>query len=273
MQLRTGLRVGRAPQRWSLVTGFLALWLGTAAYAQSPAQPTAKVPWDQIDAGLAQVAAGDGQAAEAAFRKARSADDSGLAELLMDLTAAYVAYNRPVKAGGVAPWLRAEERLNDANKYFYRRHIPSTALGDTLTRVRKLLKQEPRESSTFLLRPLLCNLRLLSRDNATDGEPVLEGSGQSRDVGPLVFPRAVFAPKPPYPEAARLDKVTGSAVIGVVTDSEGCPVSAEILKPLPKGLADQALASWRWWAYEPTRYQGVAVGFKFTVTFGFMIGS
>jgi TonB family protein len=273
MELRSGIRVGRAPQKWSLVAGFLALWPGTAAHAQGPAQPAAKVPWDQIDAGLEQLAAGDGKAAETSFRGARRADDSGVAELLMDLAAAYVAYNRPVEAGVVVPWLRAEERLNDANRYFYRRHIPSVVLGDTLTRVRKLLKQrEPRESLPFL-RPLLCNLRLLSRDNATDGEPVLESSGQSRDVGPLLFPRPVFAPKPPYPEAARQDKVNGSVVIGVHTDSEGCPASADILKPLPKGLADQALASWRWWAYEPARYQGVAVGFKFTVTFGFMIGS
>ena len=273
MALRSIGSIGKAFQTLGFSTGFAVLWLGAAASAQTPAPPPAAVvPWSQIDAGLAQLATGDGEAAEASFRKARKADDSGVATLLADLASAYVAYHRPIEPTAIVPWLQAEMRLSDANRYFYRQHIPPAVLGETLARVRKLLKQQgPQEPSATLLRPLLCNLRLLARDAATEGEPVLESSGTSKDVGSLVFPKPVFAPKPPYPEAARKDKVMGSVVFAVVTDSEGCPTSAEVLKPLPKGLADQALASWRWWAYEPARYQGVGVGFKFTLTFGFMI--
>ena len=42
------------------------------------------VPWERIDVGLARLADGDGRGAAAAFQKARRADGSGLAELLMD---------------------------------------------------------------------------------------------------------------------------------------------------------------------------------------------
>jgi hypothetical protein len=254
------------------LAALLAACPGAAALAQTPdslAKPDARVPWQQIEAGLARLAGGDGKAAAASFQKARSTDDSGLAELLMDLTEAYVVYTV-----GPRDWARAlevNERLEVANQYYYRRHIPSAVLGDALTRIRKLLRQAPaREPSPALLRPLLCNLRLLSRDHATDGEPVLEFSGKSRDVGPLIFQRPVFTPSPPWPEAAREAKTKGSVVIELILDSEGCPASENLLKPLSRGLSDQTVATVKWWAYEPARYEERAVGSKFNLAVNFL---
>ena len=42
-------------------------------------------------------------------------------------------------------------------------------------------------------------------------------------------------------------------------------------KPLPQGLAEQTLATLKWWAYDPARYNGTAVGFKFNVAVRFVI--
>ncbi len=253
----------------------LALHPGAAALAQTPesfGKPGARVPWEQIEAGLARLAGGDGKAAAASFQKARSSDDSGLAELLMDLTDAYVAFDLRVGPGEPSRSLEANERLDIASQYFYRRHIPPAVLGDALTRIRKRLQQTPvKESSPLLLRPLLCNLRLLSHDHATDGEPVLELSGKSSDVGPLTFQRPVFTPAPPCPEAAREAKTKDSVVMELILDSEGCPISETLLKPLSRGLSDQTLATVRWWAYEPARYEKTAVGLKLTLTVRFVI--
>lgn len=272
MALRSGVKVGRAPQILGLVAGLAALWVGTAACAQSAAQPAARVPWEQIGTGLARLADGDGGAAEADFRRARKTDESGLAELLTQLTEAYVVYNPQSGPEAPARSLKANERLDAANRHFYRRQIPPAVLADALTRIRTLLKQAPaRESSPPLLRPLLCNLRLLSRDHATDGEPVLEVTGKSRDVGSLSFPQPVFAPNPPYTEAARESRTGGTVVVELILDSEGCPVSETLLKPLSKGLADQTLATLRWWAFQPARYEKTAVGIKITMTVRFAI--
>lgn len=264
--LLSDTRFGRAFQIW----GFAVLLVGPT-FAQSAAQPAAEAPWGQIDAGLSQLAAGDGEAAEASFEAARKADGSGLAEVFVQLTRAYVAFNRP---GDYPPKrsIQANERLDAASRSFHSKPIPPAVLGDALARIRKLLKQRPStEPPPVLLRPLLCNLRLLARDHATDGEPVLEVSGKSRDVGSLSFPKPVFAPSPPYTEGARESKTSGSVVLEAVTDSEGCPASAKILKPLPKRLADQAVTTWKWWAYQPASYQGAPVGYKYTVTFSFLI--
>lgn len=264
--LRSGGGFGRVLQVW----GFVAL-VGSAAFAQSAAPAAPAVPWDRIDAGLSQLAAGDGEAAEKAFMAAQKGDDSGLAGVLAQLTRAYVAFNHTGEPH-MTRSLKANERLDAANKDFYHRPIPPTVLADALARVRKLLKERPAtEPPPLLLRPLLCNLRLLARDHATDGEPVLETSGTSRDVGSLIRPQPLFAPLPPYTEAARTSKTSGNAVLEVVLDSEGCPASEKILKPLPQRQSDQAMTTWKWWAYEPARYQGAPVGSKLTVTFSFAI--
>jgi len=60
-------------------------------------------------------------------------------------------------------------------------------------------------------------------------------------------------------------------VLEVIVDSEGCPASARFLKPQPGGLAEQSLASFRWYAYQPARYQGLAVARKFTFTVTFLV--
>jgi TonB family protein len=258
-------------KRWvgGLVAGLFALLIGGPISAQSTAAAK-ETPWVEIEAGLDQLAGGDGNAAKAAFQSAQRSDDSGLAEILSDLTEAYLANSDPSWTGGVAPWLRAHERLDAADRRFRKRPVPQAVLGEALAKIRQRLKEAPSKDSP-LLRPALCNLRLLSDDRATDGEPVLEKSGTSQDVGSLTMPKGVFAPRPSFTRTAREDRVQGILVIEVTVDSEGCPASAKVLKPLPDRLGDQAISSLRWYAYEPARYQGVAVGMKFTLTVTYQV--
>jgi hypothetical protein len=248
---------------------FLSLGLaytGAAAFAQAPdaaVQPVAQTTWEWIDEGLTRLAAGDGKAAKESFWKAGRTDDSGFSELLMDLTQAYLDFD----PGSRTHAQDANQRLAVANQRFYELHIPPAVLGEALTRIRKVLKRpSAQETSPALLRPLLCNLRLLARDVATEGEPVLEPSGASRDMGPLTFPRPLFNPPPPFTDDARLFRTHGNVVIELIVDSEGCPRAEKLLKPLPQGLAEQTLATLKWWAFEPARYDGAAVGWKLVLT-------
>ena len=250
---------------------FLSLLVtaGGTALAQEPAarQP---MPWEQIETGLTQLAGGDGNAALASFETARNADSSGLARLLMELTEAYVADDPRVSAEGTTPSRKDRDLLDIASQHFHQRSVPQAAVGDALTRIRRLLKQAPAQgSSTRFLRPLLCNLRLLSGDPATDGEPVLEASGTSSNMGSLIRPRPEFTPSPHFTEAAKRSRTGDTLAIDVelVVDSEGCPASKKLLRPRPnilvnQALVNQALATLGWWAYEPARYDGVAVGWK-----------
>ncbi|HEY0554246.1 MAG TPA: energy transducer TonB [Thermoanaerobaculia bacterium] len=248
---------------------FLSFGMALLAALPGAAQPDAQVPWERIDEGLARLAAGDGKGAAAAFVKAKSADGTGLAELLLVLNDAYVVYTV-----GPRDWdrtLQVHQRLDIASQTYHQHPVPPAVLAEALTRIRALLKEKPGDSSSPLLRPLLCHLRLLSQDDATDGEAVLEITGKSRDVGSLQFQRPLFQPLPPIPEAAREAKIKDSVMVELTLDSEGCPASETMLKPLPQGLAEQTLATLKWWAYEPARYNGTPVGFKFNVAVKFVI--
>jgi hypothetical protein len=231
---------------------FLILGLALSGAARAE-----EIPWGRIDRGLAQLANGDGNAAAASFQKARRADESGLAELLMDLTMAYVA-------GDFETGYRDRDLLDIAHRHFSVRHVPHAAVEKTLSRVRDLVKHPVEGTSSHYLRPLLCNLRLLSGDRATDGEAVLEASGTSSDMGPFIRPRPEFTPSPRLTDSAKREHAAETVVIDaeLVLDSEGCPASRKLLSPLPDPLVDQALASLGWWAYEPARYDGVAVSWK-----------
>jgi hypothetical protein len=59
-------------------------------------------------------------------------------------------------------------------------------------------------------------------------------------------------------------------VVELLLDSEGCPRAETLLKPLPQGLAEQTLATLKWWAFEPARYDGAAVGWKLVLTTRFI---
>jgi len=251
----------------SLGLALLATAGGTAR-AQATAGSTGEVLPRGVEAGLAQLASGDGKAALASFETARSTDNSGLAGLLMELTQAYVVDDPQVSTESKTPSRKDRDLLDIAFRHFQQRPIPPTVLRDTLARIRQLLKPAPAQgSSPRFLRPLLCNLRLLSGDRATDGEPVLEASGKSGNPGSLIRPRPQFTPSPHLTEAAKGSRTGDTLVIDVelVVDSEGCPASRTLLKPRPDALVDQALISLGWWAYEPARYDETAVGWKLPI--------
>lgn len=262
-------RFPRASWPGALAAGLAILLAGTEVQGQGAPAPSAKVPWDQIEAGLAR---GDAKAAREAFRKARKADDSGLADLLSNLTEAYISYHRllPPKGmrGDAMASQRAHQILAVAYGGFEQRRIPPALLMEAVSRIRPLLaKTPPPAEPPQFLRPLLCHLRLLASDQTNlEGQPIAEpGRGMPGSVG-------LFTPSPLFTEAAK--KAGGSAVLIVelIADAEGCVAWLKVLKSDPPDLQNQTMPTFRWHVYEPARHEGAAVPLRFVLTTGFRIG-
>lgn len=93
-------------------------------------------------------------------------------------------------------------------------------------------------------------------------------------VGGMVMPlRAVYAPKPEYPDSLRQQGVEGTVQIAAVIGKSGDVVSAQVIagNPAPPELADLALATVETWHYQPTLLNGVPVESPTTVTITFKL--
>ncbi len=99
----------------------------------------------------------------------------------------------------------------------------------------------------------------------------LGGSGDSpvRVGGNVKAPTIVTRVEPEYTEIARKARIAGIVIIEAVIDKQGNVTEARILKPLPMGLDQQALAAIRQWKFRPGMLNGqpVAVYYNLTVNF------
>ncbi len=87
--------------------------------------------------------------------------------------------------------------------------------------------------------------------------------------GPVKPPVRIHSPSPRYTEIARRARIEGHVIVSAVIDRQGRVTSTEILKPLPMGLDQEALAAIRTWTFEPATLKGepVAVFYNLTVHF------
>ncbi|MCE2557464.1 MAG: energy transducer TonB [Acidobacteria bacterium] len=88
----------------------------------------------------------------------------------------------------------------------------------------------------------------------------------TRDV---IEPRKTLHVKPQYTEIARKARIQGRVVLRATIDQQGDITDVEVLRGLPMGLAEAAVAAVRQWKFKPATLNGrpVAVYFNLTVTF------
>ena len=88
----------------------------------------------------------------------------------------------------------------------------------------------------------------------------------TRDV---IEPRKTLHVKPQYTEIARKARIQGRVVLRATIDQQGDITDVEVLRGLPTGLAEAAVAAVRQWKFKPATLNGrpVAVYFNLTVTF------
>jgi TonB family protein len=72
-------------------------------------------------------------------------------------------------------------------------------------------------------------------------------------------PEIVGQVRSKYTAEARAKRVTGEVIVETVIDREGCVREARVLKGLPFGLNESALAAVKGWAFEPAKLEGKPV--------------
>jgi len=87
-----------------------------------------------------------------------------------------------------------------------------------------------------------------------------------RGVSP---PKAIYAPDPPYAEAARKSKFQGVCVLDLVVDSSGQPKNIQVQRPLGFGLDEQAVAAVATWKFEPAMKDAQPVPVRIAVEVSF----
>ena len=92
------------------------------------------------------------------------------------------------------------------------------------------------------------------------------------DVGGGVRPPVPqFDPDPPYTEKARTVKYSGSMALLAVIDAQGNVSEVTVVKPLPFGLAEQAIETVLTWKFRPATRNGAPVRVRVSVNVSFRI--
>jgi len=87
--------------------------------------------------------------------------------------------------------------------------------------------------------------------------------------GSVSAPRAIYTPDPAYTLEARREKYQGTCVLGVVVGVDGRSHEIRVLRPLGKGLDEQAIEAVKQWKFSPGKKDGqpVAVMIRVEVQF------
>lgn len=87
--------------------------------------------------------------------------------------------------------------------------------------------------------------------------------------GEVTPPVKIFAPQPPYTEDARKGRVQGVVILQTVVDVQGKITQIEVVKALPLGLTESAVAAVQQWQYKPAMLDGRPVPVYMTITVSF----
>lgn len=87
--------------------------------------------------------------------------------------------------------------------------------------------------------------------------------------GEVARPVKIFSPKPQYTELARRAGLEGIVILQAVIDKQGQAGEVEVLRGLPLGLSESAVAAVERWRFEPATLRGrpVRVFLSLTVKF------
>jgi TonB family protein len=99
-------------------------------------------------------------------------------------------------------------------------------------------------------------------------------NGQPYPVGGDVkAPVAIVHVNPVYPEAARIERISGMVVLETIIDHTGAVRDIKVLKPLPQGLSEAAVDAVKQWVFKPGTINGEAVDVVFNLTINFKLES
>lgn len=97
------------------------------------------------------------------------------------------------------------------------------------------------------------------------------GTGPYTPGGNVKAPVAISKPEPGYTEDARKARTQGIVILEMIVDEKGDVRNVKILKPLPHGLADEAVKAVKLWKYKPGTLDGKPVPVIFNVSVSFRL--
>ena len=103
-----------------------------------------------------------------------------------------------------------------------------------------------------------------------DSPPPPPITGPMQVGGEVAAPERVHYVPPVYTEVARRARIQGIAILQATIDTSGNIVEVKVLKDMPLGLTESAVAAVKQWKYAPATLRGkpVAVYLNLTVHFG-----
>ena len=95
--------------------------------------------------------------------------------------------------------------------------------------------------------------------------------GPMQISGNVLAPRRIYAPDPHYPEEARHARVQGVVILQTIIDTAGMVTDVRVLKGLPSGLTEAAVAAVTSWRFKPATLEGDPVAVYYLVTVSFSV--
>ncbi len=85
----------------------------------------------------------------------------------------------------------------------------------------------------------------------------------------VTSPIPIYKPDPPYTEEARVAKRQGTVVLSIVVGADGAVSDTKVIKPIDKGLTENAVQTVKTWKFEPAIKNGKPVPCKVMVEVSF----
>jgi TonB family protein len=139
-------------------------------------------------------------------------------------------------------------------------------LRGAIERTRRFLNEKHPVQDRNAARQVLC----LSRAFFPEDLPGLEQNALRVGAG-TQRPELIGEPVKRYPPEARKARIQGVVIVEVIIDQEGCARHPRVLKGVPLGADDAALAAVQSWTFQPATLDGKIVAVYYTLTVPFKL--
>ena len=95
--------------------------------------------------------------------------------------------------------------------------------------------------------------------------------GPMQISGNVLAPVRIYSPDPHYPEEARHARVQGVVILQTIINIDGNVTDVKVLKGLPSGLTESAVAAVSSWRFKPATLEGRPVAVYYLVTVSFSV--